>query len=525
MNLLTKGVLTATLLMASAIGVQNLNVTASTQKATSGYQVNPQASADLDVSQGWEILHYNSDTTPNVEDVFIQGVDTSKNQKCVLIQAGNVGDTSFTAQKVIPMKKGHKYDLDLIYSQFYDQRGSGYIDFNGDKIVANNDSKDQEYKKTITPTEDMDYTITVSFTTFYPGDAYLKLGYDKSGEGIIDTPVDFDAPVISPTPEAGSKKISGTAYAGNTIVVTDADGEDIGTAQVADDGTFEVETTRALHYKEELKIIQKNDTQTSPATTVKVGDTMAPNAPVLNTLTDEQEQVTGTSEPYSKVFVTFEGDSEPSTYEGTTDGDGNFTIPLDRTFHGQTKFTAYAVDEAGNKSDNVYAVVQTGDITISVNEILSSDTTVTGYTKPNAQVEVSVANALDSINPIDHIFTGVADATGKYTVDMHGFSYPAGTKVVVTATLNGKSSSKSVIVYPKKVSIDTAKAGDTVIYGEADPNATVNLTIGSESYRFTADAAGNFYGNLDVELVSGDRIVVSQISNGIESEQTIVYID
>lgn len=151
----------------------------------------------IDVSQGWEIINYNSDTLPDVNDTFLQGVETTTNQKCALVQAGNVGDASFTAQKVIPMKKGHQYDLNLIYAQTYDSPSTGFIDFNGDKIVATDDPTDKEYRKTITPTEDMDYTITVSFTTVYPGNAYLKVGYDKTGDGItVHNPQDVTAKYV-----------------------------------------------------------------------------------------------------------------------------------------------------------------------------------------------------------------------------------------------------------------------------------------------------------------------------------------
>lgn len=88
-----------------------------------------------------------------------------------------------------------------------------------------------------------------------------------------------------------------------------------------------------------------------------------------------------------------------------------------------------------------------------------------------ANVEVAVNNTRE------HIFTGTADSSGKYNIGMHGLSYPAGTSVRVKASLNNHSSSKTVIIYPKRVSIDTAKSGDSIILGEADPNATVHLYV------------------------------------------------
>ena len=139
-----------------------------------------------DISQGWININYESDIQPDVSKVFLQGQDILGNQKGVLVQAANLGNSNFRAQKVIPMKKGHKYDLDLIYGQHYDSQGGGFIDFNGHKITATNDPTEQHYKETVIPSEDMNYVITASFTTVYPGNAYFKVAYDKSTGGITE---------------------------------------------------------------------------------------------------------------------------------------------------------------------------------------------------------------------------------------------------------------------------------------------------------------------------------------------------
>ena len=139
-----------------------------------------------DISQGWININYESDIQPDVSKVFLQGQDILENQKGVLVQAANLGDSNFKAQKIVPMKKGYKYDLDLIYGQHYDSQGEGFIDFNGHKITTTNDPKDQHYKETVIPSEDMNYVITASFTTVYPGNAYFKVAYDKSTGGITE---------------------------------------------------------------------------------------------------------------------------------------------------------------------------------------------------------------------------------------------------------------------------------------------------------------------------------------------------
>ena len=143
-------------------------------------------SEELDISKGWTI-DYVPDFQPLVDAIFLQNNTMSSGTvKGVLVQAGNIGNATLTAQKVIPMKKGHAYDLDLIYAQYYTNGGSGYIDFNGEKIIATTDSADHEYKKTIIPTSDMSYKITISFINKYAGNAYVKLGYNLEKGGIVD---------------------------------------------------------------------------------------------------------------------------------------------------------------------------------------------------------------------------------------------------------------------------------------------------------------------------------------------------
>lgn len=243
--------------------------------------------------------------------------------------------------------------------------------------------------------------------------------------------------------------------------------------------------------------------------------------PVLDPVTATDATITGTAS-YSvgaKVYVIL--GTNQDTYRADLKKNGNFVIPLDHTYPKGTSITAYVADAQGNKSSEVYAVVQEGAVLVGVNRIESSSTIITGYTSPGADIEVDVTNNLTH----NHLYFGVADSEGKYRIDMKGQSYPSGTKIVVTATLNGVSGSETVIVYPKKVSIDTVNIGSNVISGKADPDAMVHLTVNSKEYKFKADAAGSFYGILEVALESNDKITAYQISKNIESEKTTFILN
>jgi hypothetical protein len=474
-----------------------------------------QDSSDLDVSKGWKITEYSSSTQPDVSKVFLQGVDLSAaSQMCALVQAANVGDATFAAQKVISMKKGHKYDINLIYAQFYGTKGSGYIDFNGEKFNATSDHSDQEFKKTIAPTKDMNYTITVFFKTEYPGNAYLKLGYDKNSGGIIDTSTELAAPVVNPAPEAGTDTIKGTATSGNTVIVKDSSDKELGSVKVSTDGKYEIKTNRALRYKEKLTVFQTKDGQNSPDTVVQVVDTIPPVAPVLNTITDDDTVITGNTEAYSTVEVTFDPGGSNERYIGKTDGAGYFSIQLEKKYHGKTKLVAIATDEAGLVSPETSGeVVFLNDLEVTVtNKISSVSSNISGTTsRPNCEIEILFGT---------RIYTGKSNDEGNYNIKID--PHLAGTDYTVNAVdpidvENPASISGKIL--PRIPNFDSVQSGLTSLSGVSDPNAEITLKLmrGTDTFEFkaTADAKGIFSialkdkNDVDMPLAFGDELTFS----------------
>ena len=471
-------------------------------------------SSDLDVSKGWTIKEYSSDTQPDVSKIFLQGVElASVNQKCALVQAGNLGDSTLTAEKVVPMKKGHTYNIKLVYAQFYDNEGTGYIDFNGDRKEATNDHSDQAYEDTITAKEDMNYTITVSFKTQYPGNAYFKLGYDKDSGGIIDDNTELDPPKVSPAPEAGTKSITGTAGAGNTVVVSDAKGE-IGSATVGADGKFNITTNRDLKYKEKLTILQKNDTTTSKAIDVVVVDTIPPVAPTINKITDEDKELSGTSEPGTLVTVIFKVGKDRPTYQVNADSEGKFKIDLGQSYNGKTQFSVIAKDEAGLDSpETLGEVAFAKKLEVSINHHISSiSSSISGKT--------TRANCDITINFGARIYKGKSDSEGNFTISIGNHSPGEEFKVTAVDPIDSENpASASDKVLPRIPEFDSVSSGIKVLKGVADPKADVSLTLtrGKDTYPFkaTADAKGNFEIQLkdkdgkDITLAVGDELKYS----------------
>jgi len=151
----------------------------------------------IDVSQGWEVVEFNA-SYPEimVDQIFSQGYENSDlNQRMAMVNFANIGKSSFTAKKVINLKKNKTYLINLVYAMSYTKEGSGFIDFNGDKKISDEDREDKIYQDTIQPTEDMEYVITSHFDTPMSGSGYFKIGYNLSNGGFIQE--DIKGKVIS----------------------------------------------------------------------------------------------------------------------------------------------------------------------------------------------------------------------------------------------------------------------------------------------------------------------------------------
>ncbi|MFL1696491.1 MucBP domain-containing protein [Weissella kandleri] len=186
--------------------------------------------SDLDVSTGWNVTEFISDYHSDVNEIFVQGyADTILNQKYASIQVGGEGDTVFTAKKVLKLQKGHTYNFDIIYAQAQSTSGnsgkaSGYIDFNGDRIESTDDGSNKHYTKTIAPSADMDFIITVHLETFYPDNIYWKVGYDLDKGGVVDDTVGAD--VTAKYVDTAGNKIAEDVVKSGTL------GEDYSTDQL-----------------------------------------------------------------------------------------------------------------------------------------------------------------------------------------------------------------------------------------------------------------------------------------------------
>jgi 2',3'-cyclic-nucleotide 2'-phosphodiesterase (5'-nucleotidase family) len=138
----------------------------------------------------------------------------------------------------------------------------------------------------------------------------------------------------------------------------------------------------------------------------EVADSTAPEAPIVNEITDQSTQVTGTTEPGASVEVSVDGTLIGS---GTALENGSFVIEIAKQAAG-TQLAVTATDAAGNVSEAT--IVMVIDVTPpeapQVNPVIHNDTFVTGSTEAGATVKIMMGNLV--------LGTATADQNGQFKI-------------------------------------------------------------------------------------------------------------
>ncbi|MFQ3727467.1 Ig-like domain-containing protein [Staphylococcus equorum] len=176
-----------------------------------------------------------------------------------------------------------------------------------------------------------------------------------------ETVKDVTAPVAPTVSEVTSEdsQVTGTGEVGSTITVKFPDGSTVtGTADDQGNYAIDIPTNLDLVGKEELVVTSTDGAgNVSPETRVTVTDETAPNAPVVNEVTSESTQVTGTGEAGLTITVKF---PDGSIVTGTVDSQGNYTIdlPVDKKLNGNEELVVTSTDVSGNVSPETRLTVK-----------------------------------------------------------------------------------------------------------------------------------------------------------------------
>lgn len=246
-------------------------------------------------------------------------------------------------------------------------------------------------------------------------------------------------------------------------------------------------------------------------------DTVAPDAPSVNALGDNQTSLTGVTEPNASVIAKVENEVIGT---GLADEAGKFAITIAKQ-PADTKVSVTSKDAAENESTATVVTVtdQTPPSVPIVNEVSDQDTTVTGVTEANAAVTVKAGDAT---------FSAVADGNGTFTV-----SIPVqigGTTIAVSAKDKAGNESqapsfavKSTLKAPLAPKVNAVSDQDTKVTGTAEANATVTVKVGTTTVG-TAKAGANGAFSVAISLQKANTKLSVQAKDAAGNSSTVSTI-
>ncbi|MDF9700379.1 Ig-like domain-containing protein, partial [Pseudomonas aeruginosa] len=332
------------------------------------------------------------------------------------------------------------------------------------------------------------------------------------------TTVDSSLPSIPQVDPSNGSVISGTADAGNTIIITDGNGNPIG--QVTADGSGNWSFTPGIPLPDGtvVNVVARSPSNVDSAPAVITVDGVAPAAPVIDP--SNGTEISGTAEAGATVILT-DGGGNPIG-QATADGSGNWSFTPGTPLANGTVINAVAQDPAGNTSGPTSTTVDAvAPATPVVNP--SNGSVIAGTAEAGATVILTDGGG----NPIGQ---ATADGSGNW-------SFTPGTPLANGSVVNavaqdaagntsGPASTTVDSVAPATPVLDPSNG--TVISGTAEVGATVILTDGGGNPigQATADGSGNWSFTPGTPLANGSVInAVAQDAAGNTSGPVSTTVD
>ncbi|MBC2195415.1 immunoglobulin-like domain-containing protein [Listeria booriae] len=266
-----------------------------------------------------------------------------------------------------------------------------------------------------------------------------------------------------------STKVTGLGDPGNAITVkVTTDGHTISySGTVGPDGKYSVniDTPAAGAV---VQVVASDGELSSTPVSKTVLDTIAPDAPEVDSVKLNDTTITGKGEPNCDVTVTL---PSGGTVAGKTDKDGKFdiTIPKQTVVDKEIKVTL--TDAAGNVSDPTTVVVKPNTIANpTISAVTTDDTVVKGTGVAGATVTVK-ANNIE--------YTGLVSPEGTYSITIP--KQAAHSTITASQAKDGVTSetvSTKVIDNrtPSAPVVSPVKDSDTAITGTGTKGDTIQVT-------------------------------------------------
>ncbi|MBG6873016.1 BapA prefix-like domain-containing protein [Pseudomonas aeruginosa] len=314
------------------------------------------------------------------------------------------------------------------------------------------------------------------------------------------TTVDSSLPSIPQVDPSNGSVISGTADAGNTIIITDGNGNPIGQVTADGSGNWSFTPSIPLPDGTVVNVVARSPSNVDSAPAVITVDGVAPAAPVIDP--SNGTEISGTAEAGATVILT-DGGGNPIG-QATADGSGNWTFTPRTPLANGTVINAVAQDPAGNTS---------GPASVTVDAIAppapvinpSNGVVISGTAEAGATVILTDGNG----NPIGQV---TADGSGNW-------SFTPGTPLANGSVINalaqdaagntsGPASTTVDSVAPSAPLLSISADG-ALLTGTAEPNSQVRIVVNGDTANpitVTVDGAGNFSLPFAPPLITGELI-------------------
>ncbi|PEC49510.1 hypothetical protein CON00_10625 [Bacillus sp. AFS096315] len=253
--------------------------------------------------------------------------------------------------------------------------------------------------------------------------------------------------------------------------------------------------------------LAQNQSQSKKVTVTRI----APNIPVVNTITNKSTTVTGGSEKGSTVTVKV----GTLSYSGIADSYGKFTVKIS-TQNSGVKLSITAKDAAGNISlPKEMQVTRVAPNIPVVNTVTNKSTTVTGVSEKGSTITVKVGTLS---------YSGNSDSYGKFTVKIP--TQNSGVKLSITA-----KDAAGNISLPKEIQVTRVAPNVPVVNlisnkaatvtGKTEKYALVTVKIGTKSYSATADSVGNFKVSIPIQNSGISINVTSTVAGKVSNARSL----
>ena len=231
----------------------------------------------------------------------------------------------------------------------------------------------------------------------------------------LSLPINFIVDTVAPPQPAitlnpAGTQVTGTAEPNSTITITNGSGGPIGTGTTDGNGNFIINLTPAQTNGQTISVVASDAAGNTsiPATTVAT-DTTAPTPPGNLVVSGDGTSVSGTAEPNSTITV--KAPNGDVIGQATTNGNGNFTVPIDPAQTNGEVLQVVATDGASNTSQpGIADAPDTTDPLAPGNLDVSDDgTTVTGTAEPGSTVSIKGPDGIE-------IGSGLVDDAGNFSV-------------------------------------------------------------------------------------------------------------